>query len=139
MRVYSNYLNAHPSDAFWRLALKLKTLVARPIEPLLDNIHSRKRERMKTEAEPNQFIPKSTMQWTVVGEDGLNSLRYSEEPIPELGDNQVLVKSRCLASAILPQPVKEGYRLTTTSPQSRELHLMYDPILSASLPLACIL
>ncbi|KAJ5605576.1 hypothetical protein N7510_008357 [Penicillium lagena] len=37
-------------------------------------------------------IPKTTKQWTVVGHDGLESLKYSEKPIPELGDNQVLVK-----------------------------------------------
>lgn len=39
-------------------------------------------------------LPKSTMQWTVVGQDGLDSLKYSEAPVPMLGDNQVLVKSK---------------------------------------------
>jgi hypothetical protein len=38
-------------------------------------------------------IPETTKQWTVVGQDGLESLKYSEGPVPELGDNQVLVKS----------------------------------------------
>lgn len=38
-------------------------------------------------------IPASTKQWAVVGYDGFDSLRLSEEPIPELGDSQVLVKS----------------------------------------------
>jgi hypothetical protein len=38
-------------------------------------------------------IPKSIKQWTVVGHSGLESLKYSEGPVPEFGDNQVLVKS----------------------------------------------
>ncbi|KAH8901089.1 putative alcohol dehydrogenase [Thozetella sp. PMI_491] len=37
-------------------------------------------------------IPKSTKQWNVVGYEGLDSLKYTEQPVPELGDNQVLVK-----------------------------------------------
>ncbi|KAI0545174.1 putative alcohol dehydrogenase [Xylaria curta] len=35
--------------------------------------------------------PESTSQWSVTGTDGLDSLELSEEPVPELGDNQVLV------------------------------------------------
>ncbi|KAI0967623.1 putative alcohol dehydrogenase [Xylaria arbuscula] len=42
-------------------------------------------------AEP---IPKTTSQWNVVGTNGLSSLELSEQPVPELGDNQVLVKLR---------------------------------------------
>lgn len=38
-------------------------------------------------------IPKTTKQWTVTGQNGFDSLKFSEESIPELGDNQVLVKS----------------------------------------------
>lgn len=38
-------------------------------------------------------IPKSTKQWTVVGHDRFESLKYSGGLVPELGDNQVLVKS----------------------------------------------
>ncbi|KAI1750279.1 putative alcohol dehydrogenase [Xylaria castorea] len=37
-------------------------------------------------------VPKTTLQWHVAGTDGLVSLKLSEQPIPELGDNQVLVK-----------------------------------------------
>ncbi|KAI0854784.1 putative alcohol dehydrogenase [Xylaria cubensis] len=36
-------------------------------------------------------IPKTTLQWNVIGTDGLASLELSEQPVPELGDNQVLV------------------------------------------------
>ncbi|KAH8422487.1 zinc-dependent alcohol dehydrogenase family protein [Aspergillus melleus] len=39
-------------------------------------------------------IPKTTRQWTVVGDNGLESLQYTEQPVPELGDRQVLVKIR---------------------------------------------
>lgn len=42
----------------------------------------------------SQSIPKTTKQWRVVGYNGFDSLEYSEQPIPELGDNQVLVKSK---------------------------------------------
>lgn len=41
----------------------------------------------------SQSIPKTTKQWRVVGHNGFDSLEYSEQPIPELGDNQVLIKS----------------------------------------------
>lgn len=41
-----------------------------------------------------QNIPKTTKQWTVVGTDGFDSLKFSEVPVPALGDNQVLVKFR---------------------------------------------
>jgi hypothetical protein len=39
-------------------------------------------------------IPETTKQWNVTGTDGFDSLRYSEQPVPEFGDNQVLVKSK---------------------------------------------
>ncbi|KND86982.1 Zinc-type alcohol dehydrogenase-like protein [Tolypocladium ophioglossoides CBS 100239] len=42
-----------------------------------------------------QLIPKTSKQWTVTaqdGEDGFNALQFSEEPVPVLGDGQVLVK-----------------------------------------------
>lgn len=42
----------------------------------------------------SQSIPKTTKQWRVVGHNGFDSLEYSEQPVPELGDNQVLVKSK---------------------------------------------
>ncbi|KAI1082140.1 zinc-binding dehydrogenase [Whalleya microplaca] len=37
-------------------------------------------------------IPKTAMQWNVVGQDGLYSLQFTEKAVPQLGDNQVLVK-----------------------------------------------
>ncbi|KAI0815546.1 putative alcohol dehydrogenase [Xylaria sp. FL0064] len=40
-------------------------------------------------AEP---IPKTTSQWNVAGADGPASLKLSEQPLPRLGENQVLVK-----------------------------------------------
>ncbi|RYP52448.1 hypothetical protein DL768_002371 [Monosporascus sp. mg162] len=39
-----------------------------------------------------QPIPKTAKQWNVTGLNGLDSLRYTEQPIHELSDNQVLVK-----------------------------------------------
>ncbi|KAI0100075.1 putative alcohol dehydrogenase [Nemania sp. FL0031] len=38
------------------------------------------------------LIPKFTSQWNVIGQDGPASLTLSEQRVPELGDNQVLVK-----------------------------------------------
>jgi hypothetical protein len=40
-----------------------------------------------------QTIPKTAKQWNVIGNDGFDSLKYSEKAIPEVGDSQVLVKS----------------------------------------------
>ncbi|KAH8902217.1 NAD(P)-binding protein [Coniochaeta sp. PMI_546] len=40
-------------------------------------------------AEPLQINSK---QWTVTGENGIDSLEYVEQPLPDLGDNEVLVK-----------------------------------------------
>lgn len=40
-----------------------------------------------------QSVPKTTKQWNIIGLDGFDSLAYSEQPVPELGDNQVMVKS----------------------------------------------
>ncbi|KAF5516046.1 Zinc-type alcohol dehydrogenase-like protein [Colletotrichum siamense] len=40
----------------------------------------------------SQSLPKTTKQWNVVDEGGLASLRFSEQPVPDLGDNEVLVK-----------------------------------------------
>ncbi|KAK5954795.1 hypothetical protein OHC33_004521 [Knufia fluminis] len=39
-----------------------------------------------------QPLPKTTQQWNVTGFNGLESLTFSEQPVPELGDTQVLVK-----------------------------------------------
>ncbi|KAF9889331.1 hypothetical protein FE257_007441 [Aspergillus nanangensis] len=41
-----------------------------------------------------QPVPTITKQWTITGHNGFDSLKYSEAPVPELGDNQVLVKLR---------------------------------------------
>lgn len=37
-------------------------------------------------------IPKLVHQWTVSDGAGFDALHYSEQPLPELGDSQVLVK-----------------------------------------------
>lgn len=47
-----------------------------------------------------QPVPKTTKQWNVVGYDGLESLKYSEQPVPELGDTEVLVRSKFLVSRL---------------------------------------
>ncbi|KAI1103591.1 NAD(P)-binding protein [Jackrogersella minutella] len=39
-----------------------------------------------------QSIPKTTKQWNVTGEDGTDSLKFTEQAVPEFGDSQVLVK-----------------------------------------------
>lgn len=39
-------------------------------------------------------VPKTIKVWRVTGYDGLDSLKYNEEPVPEIGDSQVLVKSK---------------------------------------------
>lgn len=36
---------------------------------------------------------KTVKQWRVVGYDGFDSLEFSEGPVQEFGDNEVLVKS----------------------------------------------
>lgn len=38
--------------------------------------------------------PKTTWQWNVTGQEGMESLKYTEQDIPPLGDNEVLVKSK---------------------------------------------
>ncbi|KAI1275173.1 putative alcohol dehydrogenase [Xylaria sp. FL0933] len=43
-----------------------------------------------------ESIPKTTLQWNVAGADGPASLKLSEQPLPRLGDNQVLVKRKSL-------------------------------------------
>ncbi|KAF4775112.1 hypothetical protein HER10_EVM0006605 [Colletotrichum scovillei] len=39
-----------------------------------------------------QAIPEISRQWKVIGENGLDSLQFSDEKSPEVGDSQVLVK-----------------------------------------------
>ncbi|KAI0384082.1 zinc-binding dehydrogenase [Hypomontagnella monticulosa] len=39
-----------------------------------------------------QSIPQTARQWNVVGHDGVDALKFTEQPVPQLGDNQVLVK-----------------------------------------------
>jgi hypothetical protein len=38
-------------------------------------------------------LPRTTKQWTVTGKDGFDSLKYLVQPLPDFGDNEVLVKS----------------------------------------------
>jgi hypothetical protein len=40
-----------------------------------------------------ETLPTTTGQWSLTGADGAASLTYSEQPVPELGDHDVLVKS----------------------------------------------
>jgi hypothetical protein len=43
----------------------------------------------------SQAIPRTVKQWTVIGQDGLDSLKFTEEElVSTLDDNQVLVKSK---------------------------------------------
>jgi hypothetical protein len=40
------------------------------------------------------MAPSTTKQWTVEGKDGFDGLKFDESAkIPEIGDNEVLVKS----------------------------------------------
>ena len=38
-------------------------------------------------------IPQTMRQWNVVGNSGIEPLLMSEQPVPELGDSDVLVRS----------------------------------------------
>lgn len=44
-------------------------------------------------AEP---LPKTAKQWKVTGYTGFDDLKFTEEAVPEIGDSQVLVKSKPL-------------------------------------------
>lgn len=46
----------------------------------------------------SQQVPVTTKQWNVTGKDGFDSLKFSEQPIPQLGDSQVLVKRKPVSS-----------------------------------------
>lgn len=37
-------------------------------------------------------IPKTVKQWQVAEYNGFEGLKFSEQPLPEVGDNEVLVK-----------------------------------------------
>lgn len=39
-------------------------------------------------------IPKAVYQWNLTKGEGFESLTYSEQPLPQLGDSQVLVKCK---------------------------------------------
>ena len=39
-------------------------------------------------------IPKTIKQWNVTGKSFVDSLEFSEQPVPEIGDTQVLVKRK---------------------------------------------
>lgn len=52
-------------------------------------------------------LPKTTKQWNVVGQEGFDSLKYSEVPVPAVGDTEVLVQRkvtprRCFAYCMIP-------------------------------------
>ncbi|OJD18772.1 hypothetical protein AJ78_01243 [Emergomyces pasteurianus Ep9510] len=62
-----------------------------------------------------QPIPETTKQWSLVSQNGFDSLKFTEEPVPELHDNQVLVKIQgaslnardlIIAKGIYPVPVR---------------------------------
>ncbi|KAL4891891.1 hypothetical protein BDV59DRAFT_194056 [Aspergillus ambiguus] len=42
----------------------------------------------------NESVPWTTKQWNITGHGGFDSLKYTEQTVPNLGDNQVLVKLR---------------------------------------------
>ena len=46
-------------------------------------------------------LPKTAKQWNVTGFNGVDSLKFSEQPVPELGDTQVLVQSKSQSPDIL--------------------------------------
>lgn len=58
-----------------------------------------------------QSIPKTTKQWNVAGHDGVESLEFTEQPVPQLGDNQVLVRSKFLPTRT--ESSRSSFRLTT--------------------------
>ena len=39
-----------------------------------------------------QQVPLTTKQWNVSGTSGFDALKFSEQPVPQLGDSEVLVK-----------------------------------------------
>jgi hypothetical protein len=47
-----------------------------------------------------QPFPKTAKQWSVAATDGFDSLQYEDQPVAQLGDNQVLVK-RTFSLALL--------------------------------------
>lgn len=57
-------------------------------------------------------IPKMAKQWRVTGYDGLDALKFTEEAIPIISDNQVLVKSK----RRFPQSSYRGMLISGTSP-----------------------
>ncbi|OLN85514.1 Zinc-type alcohol dehydrogenase C1773.06c-like protein 4 [Colletotrichum chlorophyti] len=53
-----------------------------------------------------QLIPETIKQWKVVGQDGVDSLRFTEEPVSELGDDQVLPRDITIPRGKYPWHVK---------------------------------
>lgn len=41
----------------------------------------------------SEQIPKTVKQWNIEKFDNFDGLKFSEQPLPELGDSEVLVKS----------------------------------------------
>ncbi|KAI0149838.1 zinc-containing alcohol dehydrogenase [Hypoxylon sp. NC0597] len=55
-----------------------------------------------------QSIPKVTWQWNVVGQNGLESLQFTEKPVPQLGDSQVLFRDIVVTQGKFPWDSKPG-------------------------------
>ncbi|KAK6949267.1 hypothetical protein Daesc_009341 [Daldinia eschscholtzii] len=53
-----------------------------------------------------QSIPKTTKQWNVVGYNGIESLKFSEPPVPELGDTEVLPRDLIVTQGNFPWETK---------------------------------
>lgn len=73
-------------------------------------------------------VPKTTAAWTVSALDGFDSLKLDREvPIPELSDNEVLVKFHAASlnyrDLIIPQGMWQSYHQGGTSSRAPELSL----------------
>lgn len=49
-----------------------------------------------------ETIPKIAKQWRVTGFTGFDCLKLSEEPVPEVADNEVLVQSKSPPDGLSP-------------------------------------
>lgn len=49
----------------------------------------------------SQQIPQTVRQWNVMEGNSFDALKLSEQPLEEVGDNQVLVKSKPTTTSIL--------------------------------------
>ncbi|KAL6410042.1 alcohol dehydrogenase [Ilyonectria robusta] len=74
-----------------------------------------------------QAIPETTKQWNVVGTSGFDLLKFSEQPVPELGDNDVLVRNG--AGIVL----GTGKRVTRFKPGDEVLTILNQSHIGGSL------